>query len=179
MKLKIQVVTESEEENNQPIIMEEEVACFERAEKLSLETFGLTLVEGKQLLTAVQKKLTEAQLKEYLAQERKCSYCAKPLIGKARHTITFRTLFSKLSLDSPRYYSCKYQPSDHQSFSPLVTLLSERTAPEFSYLQTKWAALMSYGMTTSLLEEILPLDKPVSTGGAVGAGQASGGAAGA
>lgn len=42
-------------------------------------------------------------------------------------------------------------------------LLPKRTLPEFQYLQTKWAAQMSYGLTASMLEEVLPLDKRVST----------------
>jgi len=162
MKFKIQVVIEGEEEGNPAIIMEE-VACFESKEKLSLETLGFSLAEAKQMLGAIQKKLTQAQVKEYLAEQRVCQHCGKVLKGKANKSISFRTLFGKLELDSPRFYSCKCQPVVQKSFSPLTTLLAERTAPEFVYLQTKWVALMSYGMTANLLEEILPLDKPVST----------------
>ena len=47
--------------------------------------------------------------------------------------------------------------------SPLANLLPERTAPEFVYLQTKWAAVMSYGRTAEFLEEVLPLEKRIST----------------
>jgi hypothetical protein len=60
-------------------------------------------------------------------------------------------------------------PSNHTEtgtktdVSPLAKLLPERTAPEFTYLQTKWAAVMSYGRTAQLLEEVLPLEKRIST----------------
>lgn len=42
-------------------------------------------------------------------------------------------------------------------------MLSERTAPEFTYLEAKWASLMSYGLTVDLLNDVLPLDGQVNT----------------
>jgi hypothetical protein len=39
----------------------------------------------------------------------------------------------------------------------LASQLPERTTPELTYLQTKWASLVSYGLTVDLLEEVLPL----------------------
>jgi hypothetical protein len=36
--------------------------------------------------------------------------------------------------------------------------LHERTSPELQYLQAKFAALMSYGLTIRVLEEVLPLE---------------------
>ena len=41
--------------------------------------------------------------------------------------------------------------------------MPERTASEFRYLQTKWASLMSYGLTVDLLEEVLPLHASATT----------------
>ena len=40
--------------------------------------------------------------------------------------------------------------------------LPERSTPELLYLETKWASLMSYGMTTKLLDEVLPIGKHVN-----------------
>jgi hypothetical protein len=47
------------------------------------------------------------------------------------------------------------------SFSPLAMLLPERTTPDLLYLETKWAALMSYGLTVKLLQAVLPIDEPL------------------
>jgi hypothetical protein len=44
-----------------------------------------------------------------------------------------------------------------QSSNPLAELLAERTSPELAYLETKFAALVSYGLTIKLLEEVLPI----------------------
>ena len=40
-------------------------------------------------------------------------------------------------------------------------LLPERSTPELSYLQAKFAALASYGVTATLLAELLPLGRPL------------------
>ncbi|MEO8723948.1 MAG: ISKra4 family transposase, partial [Sphingobium sp.] len=36
------------------------------------------------------------------------------------------------------------------------------STPELIYLQTKWASLMSYGLTCNLLADILPLEQRLS-----------------
>ena len=35
--------------------------------------------------------------------------------------------------------------------------------PELLFLDTKWASLMSYGMTSKLLQDVLPIEEPVNT----------------
>ena len=166
MKIKIQLVIEAQEGmDDLPLI--EEIGSFERGEA-TLETLGLSLVEAKELLAATQKKLVTAQLQGYLQTRNQCEACGKTYGRKGHQKLVFRTLFGKLGLDSPRFYQCKCnggrEENGAKSFSPLTTLLSERAAPEFIYLQTKWAALMSYGLTAQLLHEVLPLEKPLSTG---------------
>ena len=73
----------------------------------------------------------------------------------------FRTVFGTLPVESPRLYQCRCQPQTTLSFSPPATLLPERTSPDLLYLETKWAALMSYGLTVKLLQDVLPLDEPL------------------
>jgi len=46
-----------------------------------------------------------------------------------------------------------------KTFRPLRELLPERTSPELRYLETKWASLASYGVSTKLLHEVLPIDQ--------------------
>jgi hypothetical protein len=71
--------------------------------------------------------------------------------------LKYRTLFGKLSLKSPRFFECNCHSRKQESFSPLAKLLFMRASPELMYLESKWASLMSYGMSTNLLSEILPL----------------------
>jgi hypothetical protein len=45
----------------------------------------------------------------------------------------------------------------------LAALLPERTSPELAYLETKFAALVSYGLTLKLLKEVLPIGQGLSS----------------
>jgi len=46
-----------------------------------------------------------------------------------------------------------------RTFSPLAAVLGERITPELSYLQARFAGLVSYGLSADLLSEILPLGR--------------------
>ena len=48
-------------------------------------------------------------------------------------------------------------PADSQTFSPLTELFTEHTAPELLYLESRWASLISFGMTAALLKDVLPV----------------------
>jgi hypothetical protein len=90
-------------------------------------------------------------------RQRACPHCGAHQLSKGQHTLVLRTLFGKLTSPSPRFVTCPCQAAEQQSFSPLADLLPERTTPELRYLQTKWAALVPYGVTVDLLEDVLPI----------------------
>ena len=45
-----------------------------------------------------------------------------------------------------------------KTFSPLTALFTGHTAPELLYLETRWASLVSFGLTAGLLKDVLPVD---------------------
>jgi hypothetical protein len=137
-----------------------DIASLQRAE-LKLETLGLTLAEGKAILRAIQHVVIEHQVAESLELYRHCSACGKPQHSKGQHELAMRTVFGKMTIPSPRLAYCGCRPQETKSFSPLAQLLPERTTPEMLFLETKWSTLMSYGVTSDLMEEVLPLDSPL------------------
>jgi hypothetical protein len=154
MNIQIQIIIDGDESTRC------DVGRIERG-GLSADTLGLQLSEAKQLLTATQSALVEAQASEHLLHFNRCSACQRPMRRKGHHTLVVRSLFGTLELSSPRLYHCTCD-TEHQgrgrSFSPLAQQLPDRTLPERLYLESKWASLMSYGLTTQLLEDTLPLD---------------------
>ena len=156
MKVKIQVVTVTDDGQETT----KEIACVKRYD-LPPETFGLSLAEGKAVLQALQEVVVEWQMHTYLQQQRVCPHCGKVRRSKGGHHTVFRTVFGALPVDSPRFYPCPCQEHATTSFSPLAALLPERTTPDLLYLETKWAALMSYGLTVKLLQDVLPIDEPL------------------
>ena len=71
-------------------------------------------------------------------------------------------MFGYLKVKSARLHHCGCRPHESKTFSPLADLLPEHTTPELLFLETKWASLMSYGMTTQLMEDVLPMDDPLN-----------------
>ena len=154
MPIKVQLVFE-DDTGGPPIV--KDVAQIER-DALSPTTLGLTLAEGKTLLHTLQRHLVEQQVSTYHQQQQTCPHCRQGRRVKDRRPLVYRSLFGKLHLQSTRLFHCDCQPHETKSFSPLADLLTERTAPELLYLESKFAALMSYGQSAQLLAEVLPVD---------------------
>jgi hypothetical protein len=153
MKITVQVVIEP---GDGPTIVTE-VATFER-ETLADETLGLSLAEGKTILAGVQETMAAHQAAAYSAVQQACPTYGAQRRRKGHHQIVIRSLFGTLRLDSPRLATCPCQGWDTpRSNSPLAEQLPERTTPERRYLEPKWAALLPYGVTVDVLEEVLLL----------------------
>ena len=158
MKVRVQVIIESD--TGQRLV--EEVALLVR-NTLSAETLGLSLAEAKSILQHLQASVVNQQISKHLQEQRHCPNCGAVRSLKGHHTLVCRTVFGKLKLPSPRLRRCGCEQVDTRSFSPLAVLLPERTSPELSYLESKWASLMSYGLTVDLLAEVLPLGGQINT----------------
>jgi hypothetical protein len=158
MRVRVQVIVESDDEDDQHPPIVHEVGQIERSE-LAVDTLGLHLAEAKDLLQQVQAVLIDEQVRTHLAEQAACLGCGRARAHKDTHTIVVRTLFGTLHLRSPRWYRCSCQPRSGRTFSPLAAALPERTTPELLYLESKFAGLVSYGMSAKLLAETLPLGR--------------------
>jgi len=136
----------------------QEIADLTRAEA-HIETTGLMLAESKELLHKLQCTIIERQVAAYLNQRRACPHCGKQRQLKDSSATPFRTLFGRVSVPNPRWRQCDCQPHKEKTFRPLTALLPARTSPELLYLETKWAALASYGLTVKILRDVLPIDR--------------------
>ena len=158
MKFKVQIVVESESGETQLI---QEVAQIEKGH-LQPENLGLTLAQAKELLLHTQRTIAAQQIAEYQKQQNFCSHCSQKLLHKDKRTITYRTPFGKLKLQSHRLFHCTCTQQATRSFNPLANLLKERTSPELLYLESKFASLMSYRLSSKLLQELLPIEGEIN-----------------
>lgn len=127
-----------------------------------LEAIGLSLDEDKEFLAGVQQHLVAAQAAAFATDHRCCTHCGRSLRRKGRATLTFRTPFGNVPIDSPRPHRCRCAAAaaeeGAQTFSPLTSLLASHIASELLYLESKWASFVSYSMTVDLLRDVLPID---------------------
>ena len=159
MRFRLQLITVGEDGSERM----HSVAELERDSTLRLETTGLTLAEGKQILKHLQEVVVEEQVQACMVQHRHCAICSKPLSTKGHHQIKLQTVFGNLQIRSPRLRVCPCGEADRaKSFSPLAGVFPERSTPERLYLETLFASLLSYGATTKLLTELLPLDEELN-----------------
>jgi len=128
----------------------------------NIEHIGLTLSESKSILQKIQEIVIGYQVKAYLSTQKTCKQCGKPLGIKNHRKVTFRTLFGKITVQSPRLRYCSCQPHNKASFSPLTTLLQERISPELLFIESKWSSLASYGVTAKLLQDFLPVGEKLN-----------------
>jgi hypothetical protein len=70
--------------------------------------------------------------------------------------------FGNITVNSPRLHHCACHPGPQKTFSPLAELLPEHTSPELLFLETKWASLVSYGISADLLKDTLPVDEKLN-----------------
>ena len=158
MKIKVQVVVESESKEYELL---ETISQLERG-SLRPEELGLTLKEAKDLLKGIQQVMVKTQTEEYLEQQSLCPSCGEKRRRKGSHRIAFRSLFGKLRLRSPMLLHCECESQKPHSFSPLAKLLSDRIAPELLCVESKFASLMSYGLSSKVLGELLPLGEAIN-----------------
>jgi hypothetical protein len=157
MRMRVQVVIDSDDDGP-PVV--HEVANVERGD-LHIDTLGLQLAEAKDLLQKVQAVVIGEQVRACLTEQEDCPACGRARRHKDADTIVVRTLFGTLHLRSPRWWQCSCQPHPTRTFSPLAAVLPERSTPELLYLESKFAGLVSYGLSARLLAETLPLGRPL------------------
>jgi hypothetical protein len=138
------------------VISEGKILHFDKGDD-RLEVIGLSVDEAKAALVGIQEGVVTAQAASFLARHRSCVLCGSRLLSKGPGRTRFRTAFGTIALNSPRFHRCSCKPGEARTFSPLNLLLTARIAPELLYLETRWASLVSYGMTADLLKDVLPI----------------------
>lgn len=143
------------------VVHEHEIVVFEKGYESAAE-IGLSIGESKELLLKLQRDIVAAQTAAFCGERSTCPCCAGKLRHKGSKRIQYRTVFGDITIDSPRFYHCVCQPQAAQTFSPLTALLPDHVAPEMLWLETKWASLVSFGVTVDLLKDVLPIGKQLN-----------------
>lgn len=138
-----------------------QIGVVERASDAAPSSgLGLLLAESRELLAALQAVVVAEQTREVVKAMSRCGSCLDPLAVKDTKSIVYRTAFGKASLPSPRLYArctgCGAVAFHRDSFSPLALALPERTHPQWTRLQTRYASVMSYNLARKFLLHAFP-----------------------
>ena len=89
---------------------------FERpVDKLDPAILGLTLEEGRELLHKAQQFLSASQVAGWLRWRSTCDRCGWAYPHKDTRTVTYRTVYGRVELPSPRWYECLCKCNIHHS----------------------------------------------------------------
>ena len=99
-----------------------DIMSLQRTE-LKMETLGLTLADGKAILSAIQRVVVEQQTADCVAAHRQCSDCGQPRHSKGHHDLPLRTVFGKVTIASPRLLHCDCLSGVNYYFG-LATIIS-------------------------------------------------------
>lgn len=131
---------------------------------LTAEEIGLTLAEGKNLLSELARLILQTQMEEFTTCARVCRECMKMRRRRDSRTRKIQTLFGTITVDAPRISVCSCRNTwgfADVSQSSLAELLPDRCTPELRRLQAELSARHSYREAARLLSTLLPCD-PVS-----------------
>ena len=130
---------------------------------LTADGVGLSLAEAKALLAALQQRIVQSQIDEYVTCARVCPDCLKLRPLRDQRTRTLQTLFGTVDVAAPRIRLCACADTlglFDVSLSPLSDLLPDRCTGELRRLQTDLGARHSFREATRLLETFLPCSPP-------------------
>ena len=113
--------------------------------------------ETHALLKQLQTVVLDEQVDRFVGRSARCLACGAPLGIKDTKRLVYRTTFGKASLRSSRFYShcsgCGFCWSDKATVSPLAHALPQRVHPQWSWLQCRYASVMSYRLAQVFLRD--------------------------
>jgi hypothetical protein len=133
------------------------VAQVEReATGIGPEEIGLTLEEGKTVLSQVQAGVIHRQVEALQAAHRKCLQCGRKQRIKDRRRRCLRTIFGVVRVSCRRYLRCRWQGGKRVTVWPLNGRQASGTTPELQYLYADWGSKVPYRRAATVLQELLP-----------------------
>jgi len=130
---------------------------------------GLFVREANALLRQIQSVVLNEQADEFIRVAAGCLACGRRLGIKDTKSLVYRTVYGKATLRSPRFYSrcsgCGFVSGDGATVSPLAHALKERTHPQWTWFQCRYASVMSYRLAKIYLRDAFPggKDLPASS----------------
>ena len=137
-------------------VTEQDVASFERSDRITPATLGLSIAEGKAVLATIQAHVVKDHITRHGQATAPCETCGHPRTSKDYYTSSFRSIFGTVPMRVRRFNTCPCEVSGQKTVSALFTG-KYPVAPELRYLTAKLAALMPFGKVADFLDEVLPL----------------------
>jgi hypothetical protein len=135
-----------------------EVGGGDAPDEYSPRTIGLTLAEGKRILSALQHHLVRAQSEDHCRRRRRCQRCGTQRPIKDVRSRRLVSLFGTVEARAPRFAPCRCAVTSRRILSPVAEIMPDRCTPEYERVVAKMGASLPYRRARTLMSEFLPLD---------------------
>src|SRR3954453_22273986 len=115
---------------------------------------GLTLAQGKQLVTLVQQEIVTAQSRDHAVRRPLCRSCGAACQVKDYRPHRIATLFGQVVLRLPRFRCVGCGGTEAGHGWPAHC----RSTPELDQVRAQFSACMPYRVAAGVLEHLLPID---------------------
>lgn len=128
---------------------------------------GLFVREAHSVLEQIQAVVLDEQVEQFASAASRCRGCDAQLGLKDTKTLVYRTAYGKSSRQSPRLYGhcskCSTCVGERETFSPLADALPQRVHPQWTWLQCRYASVMSYRLAQIFLRDAFPGGRQLPT----------------
>jgi hypothetical protein len=152
IKIHVELITDWEE-----TITVEACEVARPMTEFTAETIGLSLIDGKRLLQAVQQHVIAAQIGEMAAPYRFCRVCGREQRLKDYRVRRLDTGHRAVSQPKADRLQCQPPCFMELTFCPFMFLIPERATPELQRLQASLASEMSYRRAAEILRRFPPV----------------------
>ncbi|MGI9024631.1 MAG: ISKra4 family transposase [Burkholderiaceae bacterium] len=118
---------------------------------------GLTLVEGKALLFAIQQQFVEVQIEQFCARRRTCEHCGIPRRLHDGRCSELKTVFGSVFFCRDRWKACVCGADQSRYLSPLKEYLPVVSTAELRWLHATPGARLPYRQAHAIMQLLLPM----------------------
>ena len=128
-------------------------------ERLTSGEIGLSIDDGKRIMSALQEFVVKEELATYALARRVCVSCERLRPVKDYTSRTIRTVFGTVVVKNPRWMVCqRCFPHFSMAFTVLGEICPDRATPELMELTARLGSMLPYRKAAELLAEFLPIE---------------------
>ncbi|BCH12354.1 hypothetical protein MesoLj131c_66120 (plasmid) [Mesorhizobium sp. 131-3-5] len=128
-------------------------------ERLFDGDLGLSIEDGKTIMTALQSAVVNHEAETYSLFRRVCPDCHRFRPVKDYTTRQIRTVFGTVEVRNPRWMMCRNcYPGMVIAFAPLKEICPDRATSELMELTARLGSMMPYRRAADVLAEFLPVE---------------------
>ena len=128
-------------------------------ERLKSGEIGLSIDDGKRIMTTLQELVVKQELAAYALARRVCPECERFRPVKDYTMRKIRTLFGTVEVKNPRWMLCqRCLPHTRMAFTVLNEICPDQATPELMELTARLGGMMPYRKAAELLAEFLPIE---------------------